>query len=299
MRSSAARKPAASAARARFWGLAGLCLLVGACNVLLDLDEEQCRTNAECAERGLAGMVCNGDNRCVPADATPQTGPWACLGKVEFPSPKGGVAPFELQVRDIASNVGLAGASAKLCGRNDSACGSPFSPLTADAEGYLSWTVPDNFDGYAEVSLTGYATSLYYPQISYIRKAAGGRGPYVSLGKPETLEGLAQINQATRDPTAGDALIYVVDCDGGPAEGVRLETDALLPNTLPFYLVNRVPDGSATETDKVVGAGGYLNLPARLVSFRVYVAATGQTITNVSILVRPGNVTFAVVEPTS
>ncbi|HEU4405532.1 MAG TPA: hypothetical protein VFS43_09600 [Polyangiaceae bacterium] len=282
---------------ARVSGLAAACLLAGGCQWLLDLDEAQCRTDGECVERGLeAGVRCI-DERCRPVEAVP-TGPWACLGRVEIPRPTGAMVPFELQVRDIASNLGLAGATARLCGRNDSTCSAPFStPQTADGEGYLSWTVPDSFDGYAEVSLAGYANSLYYPQVSYIRRGAGGRGPYVSLGTPATLEGLAVANGASRDPAAGDVLLYVVDCDGRPAAGVRFETESVLPNTLPFYLVNRVPLGTATSTDAVVGGGGYVNLPARFVSFRAYVVETGQTITNVSVLVRPGHVSFAVAEP--
>jgi hypothetical protein len=296
VRSSATRTSAASAAR--FLGLAAACALAGACHRLLELDEPQCDNDGACLDRGFAAGVRCVDERCRPAEAPPPpTGPWACLGRVEFPRATGAMVPFELQVRDIASNLGLAGANARLCGRNDSACSSSFSPLISDAEGYLAWTVSDNFDGYAEVDLATYARSIYYPQISYIRRG-GGRGPYVSLGKPELLQALAQANGASRDPAAGDALLYVVDCDGKPAGGVRFETEAVQPNTLPYYLVNRVPDGSAPETDAVVGGGGFLNLPARLVSFRAFVGATGQTISTVSLIVRPGSVTFAVVEPT-
>ncbi len=296
MRSPAARKSAPYARAAL--PAAGALLLAAGCHRLLDLDEPQCRNDGECLDRGFsAGTQCVAE-RCRPAEGpvVPE-GPWSCLGRVELPQPRGATVPFELQLRDAGTNAPLAGVSARLCGRLDSTCATPTSAaVTSDAEGYAAFSVADNFDGYVEAQRPDYVNSLYYPPPSFFRQG-GGRGPYVAIGTPATLESLAKLNGSTRDPALGDALLYVLDCQGRPAGGVRLDADRVEPNTKPFYLVGRFPDANAAATDATTGSGGFVNAPIGLVAFEAVVAATGQRVARVSLLVRPGQVTYAVLEP--
>ena len=221
---------------------------------------------------------------------------WGCLGKVEFPSPVGAMVPFELQVRDAGSNTALSGAAVRLCGRLDSTCATPLMPQITNEAGIATWTVADNFDGYVEVARAEYASSLYYPQISFFRRG-GGRGPYVTVGKPATLEGLAALNGVVLDAQLGITLLYAVDCQGRPAAGVRFEASDARPNTKVFYLIDRVPNASATATDAVLGGGGFINTPPGLVTFTAVVAESGRRIGSTSLIVRQGQVTYAVLEP--
>ncbi|MCU0684185.1 MAG: hypothetical protein MUF34_18415 [Polyangiaceae bacterium] len=291
MRSPSARKRAPRAAIALL-GAAAACPGVFACHRVLDLDEPQCRSDGECAERGFAAGT-----RCVDDYCRPDDSPWGCLGRVELPSAKGALVPFSLRVLDASANGPLPGATARLCARIDPECLEPLSqPTRADAEGYANFSVLDNFDGYVEVEDPGFVKGLYYPQASFIRRG-GGRGPYVAAATPTTLAGLAVANEVMLDPTLGTVLLYAVDCRGRPAAGVRFESDASRPNTSSFYLINRVPDKDAAATEAQLGGGGFINAPTGQNVFSAFVNETDQAIGRASLAVRPGQLTYAVLEP--
>ncbi|HEU4536110.1 MAG TPA: hypothetical protein VFS00_18425 [Polyangiaceae bacterium] len=294
MRSPSARKGAPGAAIA-LWGAAVACAWAGAgaCHRALDLDEPQCRADGDCVGRGFA----EGAARCVDEYCRPDESPWSCLGRVQLPPARGAPVPFTLRVLDASANTPLPGATTRLCGRIDPECGEPLSaPTAADADGYATFAVLDTFDGYVEVEDPGFVKSLYYPQLSFFRRG-GGRGPYVAIATPATLGGLAAANGVALDPAFGNVLLYVVDCRGRPAAGVRLEADAAGPNTSRYYLVNRVPDRNATATDGQLGGGGFINASVGQNIFSAFVAETGQPIARASLAVRPGLVTYAVLEP--
>jgi hypothetical protein len=271
------------------------CVLGGACHRLLDLDEPQCRTNDDCVRHGLDARARCVNDYCLGPGATGGEG-WACLGRVELPAPKGDTVPFVLEVRDTATRAAIAGVRGRTCGRLDPTCAKGSGELTSNEQGVLAFTVLDDFDGFIELVGDGYVSTIYYPQLSFVRRG-GGSGPYVTLSAPQTLEALATSNGgASLDPSLGTALLYVVDCEGRAAAGVRFTADPAGSAT-PYYLVNRVPSTRATVTDAAIAGGGFINLPPGNVSVTAVLEVTGETIATTSVNVRAGQLTAAVMEP--
>jgi hypothetical protein len=308
LRSLSTRTPALAAAR--LLGLAGVCSAGAACHRVLDLDEPQCSTNDDCADRGFEASVrCVGE-RCLPAE-----GPWACLGRVELPRPQGAQVSFTLPVVDALAVTPLAGVTGRLCPRLDPPCDRPLgAPQPSDDQGLVSFTAGDNFDGYVELEGRTpdgepFVRGLYYPQPSLLRR--GGRAHYAPMVTQKELAAIAAGNGITLDAASfGYVIVYQLDCQGNLAPGVRFEVDKLAPpTTVPvggqekvaettrFYLVGRVPNRDAPATEADSGGGGFANAVAGQLVVSAFVDATGQKIGQTGLTVRPGVATYAVMEP--
>jgi hypothetical protein len=118
----------------------------------------------------------------------------------------------------------------------------------------------------------------------------------VPLFHPAILNQFAMLGMKTALADRGHVLLIAYDCLRRPAQGVRLVSSDADQQSSSFYVLKRIPSLTATETDSS-GRAGFINLPAGSVSLASEIAANGRRIAAVSILVRPGAITYLSLVP--
>lgn len=260
-----------------------------ACSVLVEPNRVQCTTDEDCQTLTPAGV-------CIEAVCHPDP-VWGCLDSVTFPAPTpGAVHTVTMRFRDLVTEEPQLGVNGRLCRKLDVECTQPLSDwLQTDAGGNLVIAVDSGFDGYIELKSEGKVDGLYflYPPITSDREI-----PFIPLFFPVVIGQLAQINGKTIEPDRGHILLGAYDCQHKPGEGVKLSTADADEKSSSFYVVNRIPKASAAATDNS-GRGGYINLKAGTVTISGMLPVEGvnKTIANVSMLVRPGTITYTQLVP--
>jgi hypothetical protein len=100
------------------------------------------------------------------------------------------------------------------------------------------------------------------------------------------------------DDQSGHFVLVALDCNGQPAEDVKVSADTVSLNTKAFYLDSiESPDPSRTSTTKS-GIAGYLNLPKGDVTVTISSALMRDVrIASPSVLLRSSTVTHALLSP--
>ena len=157
-------------------------------------------------------------------------------------------------------------------------------------EGALQLQVPGGFDGYVEMTADSITPSLFFvTQPIWQDTTIQGVVPVVSA---QGFEGIAQAIGTTLDlENSGHVYALSFDCDGNPAEDVRLDVDPKSPGMAKYYMINNVPVGSAPATD-ASGAGGFLNLKPGFTKLEGFVSSTGARIGETGFIVRKGAVSY-------
>jgi hypothetical protein len=264
-------------------------LAASACSVLVDRSRQQCYTDDDCHAHGeaFAGSVCI-KQVCEP-DPT-----WACLGGVDWPTPTDvRKATVTIKVRDLITEEPMVGVTGRLCRKLDLTCSDPVtSDLAADQNGNLVVIVDVGFDGYVEMRAKDKMPGLYffYPPVDGDREVS-----FVPLLNPAVLGQFAQLNGKQLVADRGHVLIGAYDCQKHPAEGLRFATTDGDGETTPFYVLEKLPKVTATETDRS-GRGGFINLRPGTVTVSADLV-DGRHVGSASVLVRSGTITYTSLVP--
>lgn len=257
------------------------------CSVVVDADRPQCSTDAECVARGpdFAGAVCKASVCSVPTR-------WSCLDEPSEPQTSTGSFNVTFLVRDTVSQLPQVGISARVCRRLDVNCAESVTDMqSTDANGYVSLTVPAEFEGYVRFEGETIASALYFFDPPVRSDLPNLR---VSLSSPETAAGLTKLTGAEPDPALGLVLVTVYDCMGDPAEGVTINADKTGASAKSFYIRNGLPSATATATDDT-GYGGIVNAATGTATFSS--SYDQGMIGSVTVLVQPGAMTIAHIVP--
>jgi hypothetical protein len=188
----------------------------------------------------------------------------------------------------------LSGVSIEACDPGDLLCSTPVTPIvTTEDAGVATLTVPGNFTGFFKFTAAGYLPSYTY-QGNFLADASTLAPPAAMLAPADaiTLAGsLGAIVDLDAGSSVGLVFFEVYDCFDRHGAGVQfaLSTDAG-PTTVPFYLADGLPSGTATETDSV-GAAGAVNVPVGPMTITATLAATNQTLGSITVNVRAGGTT--------
>lgn len=289
-----------------------------ACTAILDADVEQCRTDGDCASRGLADRVCR-NNLCErqqiatdAGDAPVEVGNgiadprWACVGSVKWENtdPSKRVNRRGRYLRLIGDQP-VSGLTVRACGRVDLACSQPFDVTTTDEQGYVNVSVPAWFDGFMELpTATSFTTmvpslssgppsDIDQPKDMVIKDDIAAH----LLAEPELNILLAQIGQSV-DPELGHIFALATDCNGAPANGVELVPAVRATKTTPYYTdTTGTPSVTSNQTAQA-GEAGFVNMATGPVSLTARLAESGRKIGTYTVIVRPGTISYVNVAPT-
>lgn len=284
------------ALRRRLHALPAVLAFGSGCSIAFPVGDVQCQVDADCAARGPAfeGSVCSNEV-CVPGDVTP-SGPWSCLGEVEWPSTGAGAPRLSFRVIDVLTSSPPVGLEARVCSKLDIACDNPLpAPTSIDQQGLVTAEVSAGFDGYVElVSPTTTPALFFVTKPVHADTVVPGVIPVVS---PEGFGAIAQAIGTTLD-LQGSGHVYALssDCDDAAARGVRFELDKMGAATTAYYMINNAPLGTAGATD-AAGAGGFLNVPPGFVTITGFVADTDARVGDSSLVIRAGAVSYPRVVP--
>jgi len=260
--------------------LFGTLQLVGGCSLLVDASRPQCKSDGDCAALGgdLAGTVCL-ESFC---QASPR---WGCLDSPAAAPPASGEFTLTFSIKDTVNRQPKPGLNARLCRRLDLGCTEVVTPAgVTDAQGSVSLKAPAGFDGYVRLEGGDVFPAMYFfnPPISKDLKDIS-----VSLSTFPVTGNIISLTGASQKVDRGLVLASVVDCVGGPAEGIKLSSSILDAESKVFYAANNLPSAIATETD-AVGYGGIVNVSPGPVTLSATQSATGREIDRITVLVQAG-----------
>jgi hypothetical protein len=138
------------------------------------------------------------------------------------------------------------------------------------------------------------------PALWYFSPVPVADGTFnVGLLSPQAFNSIATAETTTIDPDAGHAFNFALDCTatyGTFVAGMSFSANPSTTETRGFYLANGLPNTTATATDRS-GIGGFANLPPGVVTVTATVASSSERSGSVSILIRPGVITYSPIAP--
>jgi hypothetical protein len=276
--------------------------LTTSCNFIVEPDRVQCATDSDCAKRGarFEGAVCE-RSMCVKAN------PWKCLDAPP-PPPTPVQGPFQITIhaQNILSSLGpIKGAAVSFCAKLDLECKDPLNEpgLVTDDNGDATVTLTASFSGYVSVvppddpmamPLDKFAASYWYPNPAITATPAANQT--IQVGNFGTIALLTGAAQAEQRDDRGLALINVVNCANGPAQGIVYTSDQADEETTAFYVKGGLPAQGLTATD-TTGYGGFINLPPGAHTINGDVQETGQRLGTTSVNARPRTITLSRLVP--
>lgn len=271
----------------RVWTLSVLAWAsaLSGCSLVTDVDRTQCATDGDCVALGFAAGVCGPDGYCdEPESAESATGGdpgagdpgadagvppdlqlgagvaerWQCLEEV---SAEVTTVAVTLSVYDVALGVTLADVPAKLCGLVGD-CSTPLEELVSDENGVLSLEVDSDFNGYLEISHTGYLPHLYF----FPRPAVpSGELPRVVLFSTALVESQTESFGTEIDMERGFIYVGLRDCDGVAPGDVVVSASPSDESTEIAYILD-VPIPSLESTQEGHGSAILSNVPVGYVA---------------------------------
>lgn len=235
----------------------------------------------------------SGASELAVVGAESQQPSWDCRGKPLKFDPNY-VVPYARPVRNLADDSVIEDVEVWACESADQDCANP-AATDLDKDGEIKFDLKASFFGYFILSSPG-----MMPAIVELSRPVGQMRALPELRMVESAKFL-QFSAAMGvipDETLGHAQYWVYDCDSERASGVMVDVADKLPESATKYyaLDGRLPLTSIDRTDEY-GAGGFANLPAGFLAFRAYVAADGSTISEFAARIRPGHITYMVIEP--
>jgi hypothetical protein len=203
-----------------------------------------------------------------------------------------------MHLQDAVTSKPLVGVVAQLCRKLDVTCENPLgAPAVSDVGGGVAMPIEAAFDGYVRLTDPKISPALYF--LTAPRDGGDLDLPTVPLASPFVAAGIvASAGGTTWDPERGIVLLNTFDCDDQPAANITYSIGGGAdPKTFIFYLVNGLPTTATTATDDT-GYGGLVNMPVGVSTIAATLAApSGPTVSNISILVRAGHITYSSVKP--
>jgi hypothetical protein len=194
---------------------------------------------------------------------------------------------------DIITSQPVAGLTAKVCHKLDTACESPLRvDLVSDAAGRMTLSVPAGFDGYLESTSAEIMPFLYffYPPVTADREV-----PAVPILRAAAMSTFANMAGAELMADRGHFLARVYNCLGQTAEGVALSSPEGDSATQPFYMIKGIPSSKVPTTDGS-GNGGLLNLRPGTATLMGKLDS-GDSTGLLSAMIRPGRITYTAMVP--
>jgi len=243
---------------------------------------------------GLSSAGCgyvSGASELEIVDAPELAERWSCVGE-GAPLLETQPVAFTSSVRNLATNRLVDAVSARFCE------GEPCAPV-AEVEGRNGTLefppIDPEFRGYIELESPG-----MLPAVVELLRPIGAmrRLPELRLLAAAALKTYASSLGETVDDGLGQALFWAEDCSGEPAPGVSIAAiDGVLENTRSYYVVDFELPTNAIDRTQPSGGGGFINLAPGFPRFEAHLADTRTTIARFAARVRPGTLTFFVVEP--
>lgn len=244
---------------------------------------------------GLSSAGCgyfSGASELEIVDSPELAEPWTCLGEG---SPLIELDPitFSAPVRNLATNRLVDSVRARFC--EGEPCNTPLAEVEG-VDGVLTFPpIEPEFRGYIELESPGMLPAV----VELLRPIGAMRKlPELRVIAAAALTTYASSLGKSVDEELGQAMFWVEDCAGDPAPGVSVEAvDGVLENTRNYYVVDfELPTDAIDRTQKS-GGGGFVNLSPGFPRFEARLAEGQTTISSFAARVRPGTVTFFVVEP--
>jgi hypothetical protein len=275
----------------------------------------ECRVNADCERRGIAGGTC-ADGICWAPAAQCKADPdcltlgpeytgGRCLASQCRPNPRWrcehppaatgtGTKKLTTLIRDSLSLDPLVGVHALVCQKLDLQCTAPIGEATTQADGILTIMVPPTFAGFLKVDDPKYFPAMY--SLPAALPADGVLQPFPLLSAGLIIDALALTLGTGIDAKRGHMMLIAEDCMGMALPGVTFKSAQQDSRTVQFYVRDLLPSTSATQTAEI-GNGGYLNFPAGTAVISLQQVATNLKLNTVSIVVRAGYISVAYIRP--
>jgi hypothetical protein len=273
------------------------------CEVLVDVDEPQCRSDDQCSDLLGPGYTCNGDGVCAkPVSTLPAQ--WQCITQTP-PSivPKAEEITATMLVVDLGKFTVPAGLTGDVCESGDIGCMDPITVgIKPNASGYMDMTVPHAFDGYFVFRSPEHVPGFSVTNKPYTETRAENG---LSLVTPAKRMSLVSGSGIATEAERGIAIIETVDCDNKPGERIVLsaktrdENDELVDAT-PFYFDGGLPSRTVGSTRLSPGlsaagekraVGGFSNLAQGYVEFTAKLE-TGEFVASKTTQIRDGWITY-------
>ncbi len=300
-------------ARVKCVWLAALCIPVLGCQVILDVEGQQCESDRDCV--GLFGrdFVCTADRVCIDEsdiqapeeDAgglPPLPDNWACLREPpRMVNPLAGrTVSVRFAVTDFVELTVPPGLTAKACESRDIRCENPvIDDVTPDSDGFIEFeNLPHGWRGYSQLSAPDYVDSLVFTNRPYTEDTMPD-GP--TMLTPDQLQQIAMGGNEDIDMTKGIAILTVYDCDGNAAPGVRFEQDDSSNEEPAFYFSSTLPDRERPHTTvttqltrsmKPLAVGGFSHIEPGYVTMVAILDETEEEVGRVIVQIRALNMTF-------
>jgi hypothetical protein len=295
-----------------------------ACSLVLDVEGEQCTSDADCVGLFGRGYECTPQRVCIEPMMSNNNGDsgmpgdgggggsgselppeWACIAKdPRIVTPiRNRSLTLRIAVTDFLTLEQPEGLVGRACDDRDVDCSTPVidNVMPAD-DGYLEFEeLKHGWIGYLELEAPGYLPTLVFTNKPYTLDAMP-EGP--TLLTRTGLESITEGGGEMINEDRGIVLLAVYDCEGNPGEGVRLvqEMRADEQSETPYYFEGSLPDRDReetivsrrlTSTMNPLAVGGFNKVREGYQTFYGVLAATGQPIGRVSVQVRPLTMSIA------
>ena len=266
----------------------GLCLALcglSACEVWLDVDAPQCKTNNDCV--GLFGRdyTCGGSGVCVaPQAADGGTNKpdlparWACANdmKGDFIDDPDKTVTIRMDAVDLNTLKVPEDIKAVACSPTDWDCGDPvLKDVMPGADGFFSFDLPYGFEGIIKFTAPNIVDSISKTNRPYLESVTTSGPAVLTL---DARDDLANHAGHPIEPGTGVAILEIRDCADNAGDGINFDNlvqDDGVEET-PFYFDGALPSRTLTATtiSNLLGAGrepravaGFSNLKPGFPSF--------------------------------
>lgn len=285
------------------WALTGSCIASG-CQLWVHVDSPQCKLDQTCVMLlGDEEATCGQDGVCIGASqlgtntggARALPSRWSCAHAA--PTGASRSVRVRVDVEDVSSlsvPPGLVGAA---CLLDDADCTRPVAEnIAPGGDGFLQLELPYDFHGYLHLQAPDYVPVLAYDARPYTEPTST-RGP--PMFSRDALEAIAAVSGGSAElASRGFALLDVRDCNDTAADGVSFD---VVNGQAPFYFAGAEPSPQLTQTAisnqlsagrEPRAMGGFPALEPGLTTFRVTLPESGEVVSQVTVAIRAGHITY-------
>ncbi|HET9955806.1 MAG TPA: hypothetical protein VFQ61_14950 [Polyangiaceae bacterium] len=221
--------------------------LSSGCSAIINVEEAQCQTDADCGQLGPEFMnsVCQAQV-CVPSSSSQL--------ECEDPIQSSDTIKYTFTPKYATPQESPAPFTVMACERLDATCTKPVAELEGVVAGELQeLTLPWGFSGFFRYENPKTHTALHFLGRPLKQDT---RGWDLTIADDTTVAVLGISTNTTIDPALGTMIVIARDCEGRPLEHFKF-TNAT--GGTPFFIVDNFPTPDATETTEQ-GSGGFVNV---------------------------------------
>lgn len=281
------------------------CSLPGLCGC--NVNDDKCF--AKCAEEHPTSVALMTELRtCRQNKCSTCSQPvWGCLDAPRSWLKPGTAADIGVifRLQDFVTYAPKANVAISACKAADIACGTQVATATSSATGFAELTVPPGllgFSGYFQLfpapgdpdpvvkTILQHTSPPLVEHVDFVRAV-------LSQAQFNTFA-LLLLEGKGADPELGHLVLQAADCNENEAAGVVFELADPTLAQVGFYLdENGLPSKTLTKTMAPTQLGGFGNVKPGSVTVLARVAATGQKVSEINVIVRKDTLTFTVIGP--